>query len=198
MSRASPTEPDRSGSRAFRGGLAVFSGPSGSGKTSICRALLADPRVSLSISATTRPPRVGERDGVDYHFYDRETFEGMLRDGEFVEWAEVYGFFYGTPRAPLLAAVGDERRLLVLDIDVQGVAQLRQQGVGGIYVFVAPPSLEVLRERLRRRGTDSEQVIERRLTSAASEMAHQHLYDHVLVNEDLDRTILRAREILGL
>lgn len=184
--------------RGFSGGLAVFSGPSGSGKTSICKALLQDPRLTLSVSATTRPPRTGEQDGVDYHFFTREDFQARIDGGEFVEWAQVYDRFYGTLRQPLVEASAWTDRVMLLDIDVQGARQLRDQEIQGIFVFVAPPSMEELRRRLTARATDSADVIERRLEFAASEMASQHLYDHVLVNVDLDETIERARLLLGL
>lgn len=181
----------------LRTGLAVFSGPSGSGKSSICEALLLDPRVHLSVSATTRAPRSHEQHGVHYYFYDVAQFLARRDRDEFVEWAQVYDHYYGTPIAPLRDAATDRSSMLLLDIDVQGAAQLRQRGVEGLYIFVAPPSLEVLRERLTRRGTDSPEVIERRLRSAQEEMARQDLYDHVLVNRDLRATIAAARELLG-
>ena len=183
---------------SFRAGLVVFSGPSGSGKTSICKALLEDRRTTLSVSATTRPPRPGDRRGVDYHFYSKEEFLGLVDAGEFIEWAEVYDHLYGTLRGPLVEASRWTDRLMVLDIDVQGAVQLRQQNIEATYVFVAPPSLEVLRQRLSARGTDDPEVVERRLRFAKAEMDRQSIYDHVLVNADLAATIQAAREILGL
>lgn len=184
--------------RPFRGGLAVLSGPSGSGKTSICKALLADPRVELSISATTRAPRKGEQDGVDYWFHDRAAFDQMIAAGAFVEWAEVYGNCYGTPKAPLERASRRSERLMLLDIDVQGAAQLRKQGIAATSIFIAPPSMAELRRRLGARATDRPEVIEQRLRWAESEMAQRESYDFVLVNELLDVTISAARALLGL
>ncbi len=184
--------------RPFRGGLAVLSGPSGSGKTSICKALLEDPRVELSISATTRKPRVGEQHGVDYWYYSKEQFQRMVASGDFVEWAEVYGNYYGTLRAPLETASRRTERLMLLDIDVQGAAQLRKQGIRALSLFVAPPSMDELRRRLSTRGTDSPEVIAQRLRWAESEMAQRDQYDHVLVNSQLDATIAMARALLGL
>ncbi len=189
---ARPSEP------RFRGGLAVLSGPSGSGKTSICKALLEDPRVELSISATTRPPRAGEQDGVDYWFHSQDEFRRMVAAGEFVEWAEVYGNLYGTPRRPLEAASGRGDRLMLLDIDVQGAEQLRRRGIAATFLFVAPPSLAELQRRLTARATDPADVIRRRLDVAAKEMEQKHLYDHVLVNERLEATIATAKALLGL
>jgi guanylate kinase len=193
---AEPPAPARAA--GFRGGLAVLSGPSGSGKTSICKALLQDPRVELSISATTRPPRPGEVHGVDYWYYSADEFRRMVAAGDFVEWAEVYGNLYGTPRRPLEEASRRRDRLMLLDIDVQGAAQLRQRKFDARFVFIAPPSMEVLERRLRLRATDSDEVIRRRLEVAAREMAQRQLYDHVLVNERLETTVAAVKALLGL
>lgn len=182
----------------FRGGLAVLSGPSGSGKTSICKALLEDPRVELSVSATTRAPRPGEQDGVDYWFHPLAKFEQMAREGGFVEWAKVYGNCYGTPKAPLVAAAARRDRLMLLDIDVQGAEQLRKQAIAHVSLFIAPPSMEELRRRLSARRTDAPDVIARRLEWAEREMEQRHHYDWVLVNRDLAETIASAKALLGL
>ncbi len=182
----------------FRGGLAVLSGPSGSGKTSICKALLRDPRVVLSISATTRQPRVGEQHGVDYWFYSRPQFDQMAAAGEFIEWALVYGNCYGTPRAPLEAASQWRDRLMLLDIDVQGAATLRDRKIPALSIFIAPPSVEELRRRLSHRRTDAPEVVEQRLRWAESEMAQRDRYDHVVVNADLNATIQAVQALLGL
>lgn len=190
--------PDPTASATFRGGLAVLSGPSGAGKTSICKALRQDPRVVLSVSATTRAPRAGEQDGVDYWFHSTEKFREMVAAGEFVEWAEVYGNLYGTPRRPLEEASRRRDRLMLLDIDVQGAAQLRRQKIEATFVFIAPPSLEELRVRLMARGTDRPEVVEKRLSWAKREMEQIGLYDHVLVNVDFNETIAEARRLLGL
>jgi len=196
MSRPPPAS--SGGGARFRGGLAVLSGPSGSGKTSICKALLEDPKVELSVSATTRRPRSGEVHGTDYWFHSVDEFRRMAAAGEFVEWAEVYGNLYGTPRRPLEAAAGRSDRLMLLDIDVQGAAQLRGRGIAATFLFIAPPSIEILRRRLDARGTDPPETIARRLAIAQREMEEQRLYDHVLVNERLDETIRAARSLLGL
>jgi len=182
----------------FRGGLAVLSGPSGAGKTSICKALRDDPRVVLSVSATTRGKRPGEVDGEDYWFYSVEQFRRMVDAGEFVEWAKVYDNLYGTPRRSLEEASRRTERLMLLDIDVQGAAQLRQRQIAATFLFIAPPSLDALRERLRARATDRPEVVEARLRWAEREMEQRHLYDHVLVNVDLAATIAEAKRLLGL
>lgn len=183
--------------RASDGRLVVISGPSGSGKTSICKALVEDPRVELSVSATTRPRRPGEVDGRDYHFVTPEQFEAKVRAGEFLEHADYNGHRYGTLREEV------ERRLrrgvfVILEIEVQGTKQLRAQGVPGTYVFVMPPSLDELERRLRARGTDSEDEIARRLRIARAEMDLAHHYDHVVVNRDLDEAVAEVRRLLDL
>ncbi|MSR47093.1 MAG: guanylate kinase [Planctomycetes bacterium] len=186
------------GSTPFRGGLAVLSGPSGSGKTSICNALLEDPRVELSISATTRPARGGEQHGREYWFYSRAEFDRMVAAGDFVEWAQVYANCYGTPRRPLEEASRRTDRLMVLDIDVQGAAQLRKQAIRHVSIFIAPPSIDELKRRLAARRTDSPEVIAERLRWAEQELAQAGTYDHVIVNVDLAATIAAAKAILGL
>lgn len=198
MSESRPAGPPAPVRAPFRGGLAVLSGPSGSGKTSICSALQQDPRVELSISATTRKPRPGEQHGREYWFYDRAEFERMVAAGEFIEWAQVYGNCYGTPKRPLEAASQRRERLMLLDIDVQGAAQLRKQGIAHVSIFIAPPSIEVLERRLAARRTDAPEVIAERLRWARQELAQAKAYDHVLVNDDLERTIAAAKAILGL
>jgi guanylate kinase len=182
---------------ATRGTLLVVSGPSGSGKSTICRELMTDPRVEFSVSATTRAPRAGEVDGRDYHFMDKARFRAEIEQGAFIEWAEVHGNLYGTPRAPMERALAAGRVFLV-EIDVQGGAQLKALGLPGIYVFISPPDLASLRTRLERRGTDTPEVIERRMAKAAEEMRARERYDHVLVNQELERTVGDVRRLAGL
>lgn len=178
-----------------RGQLVVISGPSGAGKTSVCRALKQHPDVEFSVSATTRAPRAGERDGVDYHFLSREDFQRRLRENQFLEWATYNGNLYGTPRWPMDQALARGRTFL-LEIEVQGTRQLRQAGVPGLYVFIAPPSLDELRRRLLHRGSNDPAEIEQRLRIAEQELAAAAevfagapLYDVVVENQDLERTI---------
>jgi len=179
------------------GQMLVISGPSGSGKTSICRQLLEDPRVTFSISATTRPARPGEVDGRDYHFVSPEWFREQMRAGNFIEHAEVYGNMYGTLRAPMEEAILRGEVYLV-EIDVQGALQLKALGVPGLYVFIAPPSMEELRRRLVGRKTDTSEVIERRLKKAEDELRERVKYDHVVVNDDLERSLNEVRQLAGL
>jgi guanylate kinase len=180
-----------------RGKLIVISGPSGSGKTSVVRALKTDPRVVFSVSATTRRIRPGEVDGVDYHFLQRAEFEVRRRRGEFLESAEYNGNLYGTLRAPMEEVLA-RGLLFVLEIEVQGTRQLRSDGVEGIYVFLVPPGLDELRSRLAARAANSPEEIEERLRIAAEEMKARDLYDHVVVNDDLDRAIREVKRIIGL
>ena len=179
------------------GRVLVVSGPSGCGKSTLCRRLLQDPRVEFSVSATTRSPRAGEVDGRDYHFLSVPEFRSRIESGDFIEHAEVYGNLYGTLRAPIDASVASGRVYLI-EIDVQGALQLMGLGVEGTFVFIAPPSAEVLRARLVGRGTDAPEVIERRLKKAAGEMEERHRYHHVIVNEDLNTAFAELRELAGL
>jgi len=179
------------------GAVLVISGPSGCGKSTICRDLMRDERVAFSISATTRPPRTGEEDGREYHFIDERRFRELVDEGAFLEWADVHGNLYGTLKKPVEEALATGKVYLV-EIDVQGGAALKKLRVPGVFVFVAPPDLETLRRRLVERGTDSQEVIERRLKKASWEMDSAGLYDHVVVNEDLETAIAEVRRLAGL
>ncbi|HEY2133983.1 MAG TPA: guanylate kinase [Acetobacteraceae bacterium] len=182
---------------ARRGLCLVIAAPSGAGKTSITRALLrTDPELRLSISATTRPPRPGEQDGMHYHFRTQPEFDAMVARGELLEWAGVFGRSYGTPRAPVEAALAAGLDM-VFDIDWQGSRQLRAampQDVVGL--FVLPPDITELEARLRKRGGDSEEAVALRMAKAREEMSHAPEFDHVLVNHDLERSVEAARAVL--
>ncbi|GAB4252630.1 guanylate kinase [Deferrisoma sp.] len=172
-----------------QGLVLVVSAPSGAGKSTLIRRLRdAMPELGYSVSHTTRPPRPGERDGVDYHFVDQATFEAMRDRGEFAEWAEVHGNLYGTALTELRAAA-EAGRDIVLDIDVQGALQVAERLPDAVLVFVLPPSWEELRRRLVERGQDSPEVIERRLANARSEVAVAPRYHYVVVNDDVDRCL---------
>jgi len=177
--------------------MLVISGPSGSGKTSICKRLLDDPRVEFSVSATTRVPRAGEVDGRDYHFVTPEWFRTEIQKGSFIEHAEVHGNMYGTLRAPIEEAI-ERGAVVLLEIDVQGALQLKALGEPGIHVFIAPPDMEELRRRLVGRATDAPEVIERRLQKAEDEYRERVKYDHVVINDDLDRAVGEVRALAGL
>jgi guanylate kinase len=173
-----------------RGILFIVSAPSGAGKTTISSgALRAIPDLRMSVSCTTRAPRAGEVEGRDYTFLDRREFERRRAAGEFAESAEVHGFLYGTPRPPIEAALAAGSDLL-LDIDVQGAQQLKARyGADAVAVFVLPPSEAELERRLRTRGTDSEEVIRRRLERARAEMEQYRSYDYYLINRDVVESI---------
>lgn len=185
-----------------RGKLVVISGPSGAGKTSVCRALKLHPDVEFSVSATTRTMRAGERDGVDYHFLSREDFQRRLAENQFLEWATYNGNLYGTPRWPMDQALARGKTFLV-EIEVKGTRQLRERGTEGLYVFIAPPSIEELRRRLLHRGSNDIAEIEQRVRIAEDELAAARekldgrpLYDVILENVDLDATIRKVQELL--
>lgn len=182
---------------ARRGVCLVVSAPSGAGKSSIVDAVLAqEPDLSLSVSATTRPPRPGEQDGVHYRFTDRAGFDRMVAEGAMLEHATVFGRSYGTPRAPVMDALAAGRDV-AFDIDWQGHRQLRAALPGDVVsVFVLPPSMQVLAQRLAERASDSPAEIARRMDAARAEIAHWAEFDHVLVNADLARAVSEVRAIL--
>ncbi len=179
------------------GSMLLISGPSGCGKSTICKQLLLDDDVVFSVSATTRTPRPGEVDGEHYHFLSPEEFRSKISGGAFIEHAEVHGNMYGTLKAPMEEAIAQGKVYLV-EIDVQGALQLKALEVAGIYVFVAPPDFDVLRERLSGRGTETPEVLERRLKKAEDEYRERERYDHIVVNDSLDRAVAEIRSISGL
>ncbi len=178
------------------GTLFIVSAPSGAGKTSLVRALIAQmPDLELSVSHTTRPMRPGETDGVDYHFVDTDTFRAMVARGEFLEHAQVFDNHYGTARSSVeqqLAAGHD----VILEIDWQGAAQVRQRMPESRSVFILPPSLQALEERLRGRGQDPEEVIQRRMRDARNEMSHYHEFDFVVINDVFEEALGQLRCIV--
>lgn len=191
-----PGRPDREVAR--RGVMLVLSSPSGAGKTTLSRLLLErDQTIELSVSVTTRKPRPGEIDGRDYHFIDAASFDAMVGRGELLEWAEVFGNRYGTPRVPVARALAAGRDVL-FDIDWQGTQQLRENGRDDLVsVFVLPPSIRDLEARLRTRAQDAEDVIRGRMAKASGEMSHWAEYDYVVVNRDVFRAYEDIRAILA-
>ncbi|MBI2922104.1 MAG: guanylate kinase [Planctomycetes bacterium] len=183
------------GNGEAKGRLIVISGPSGVGKTTICHALRGRGRIVRSVSATTRVPRPGEVHGRDYFFLSREDFVARRERGGFLEWAEYAGNLYGTPKE-FVKAETERGYCPLLEIEVQGVEQLRKLGWDGIYVFLAPPSLDDLRRRLEKRGAMAPEVIERRMKVAEQEMNRKDLYDHVVVNDVVERALAEVLAIL--
>lgn len=179
------------------GRVLLVSGPSGSGKSTLCKRLLLDPRVEFSVSATTRPMRPGEQDGREYHFVSKERFRELIEQGAFIEHAEVHGNLYGTLKEPMQRAL-EGGKVYLVEIDVQGALQLRQLGIEGVYVFIDVPSMEVLGQRLVARGTDTADVIARRLAKAEWERSERVKYDHVIVNDDLERSYAELLRVAGL
>jgi guanylate kinase len=183
---------------ARRGLMLVLSSPSGAGKTTLSRLLLrSDRKVELSISVTTRPKRRGEINGRDYHFIDRARFDAMVARGELLEWAEVFGHYYGTPRQPVSKALQAGRDVL-FDIDWQGTQQLREKArTDLVSVFILPPTANELGYRLKRRAQDSTSVIGSRMAKAAGEMSHWPEYDYVVVNHHKRQAFAELRAILA-
>lgn len=194
---SSAPSPALTGTLARRGLMFILSSPSGAGKTTVSRMLLEhDPDICISVSCTTRPPRPGEVDGKDYHFVSRAEFDRMVEDEEFLEWAEVFGNCYGTPKAQVKAGLKEGQDYL-FDIDWQGTQQLYQKLERDVVrVFLLPPSIDELRRRLTGRGTDSAEVIAGRMARARSEISHWDGYDYVVVNDDIQACFEKVKKIL--
>ena len=179
-----------------KGLLIVISAPSGTGKTTLCHMLLEEfPNMEFSISYTTRKPRPGELNGRDYFFVDRKTFERMIEEGDFLEWAEVYGNLYGTSKSQVLKALKEGKDIL-LDIDTQGALQVKKNFPEAVLIFILPPSLKELERRLKKRGTDDEETIKKRLQIAREEIRKALEYDYIVVNDILEVAFERLRSII--
>lgn len=179
-----------------QGVLLVLSGPSGAGKGTICEQLRNKRKnLAYSVSATTRAPRKGEVDGRDYFFVTIEKFKEMIANNELLEYAEIYGNYYGTPRSYVMSIL-DEGRDVVLEIDPQGALQVKESFPDAVFVFVVPPSLDELSKRIYKRGTDSEEVIKRRLSAATSELAYASKYDYIVVNDEVEKATNKVSNII--
>lgn len=181
-----------------KGLLLIVTAPSGTGKTSLVKSLLnQDKHIKLSISYTTRSPRVGEANGIDYHFVSKEDFIKLRDEGEFIEWAEVYGNFYGTSKSWIKdqLAIGQD---ILLEIDWQGTSQVKKQFPESVGVFIMPPSIAILEQRLRNRGTDSDEVIERRLSTAQDEINHANSkdFDYIVINDEFEQALNDLQSIV--
>lgn len=178
------------------GSIFIISAPSGAGKTTLCKEVVKLlPNLRFSVSYTTRKPRDGEVNGEDYNFIDEKRFREMIKDGEFVEWAEVHGNYYGTSRK-VLNDIIESGLDVILDIDVQGAAQIKKNLEGGVYIFVLPPTMEELRRRLDIRGQNSTEEIQRRLRRALDEIREYKNYDYVIVNDIFEEALTALKSII--
>ena len=179
-----------------RGILIVLSGPSGAGKGTICAALRQQmPNLVYSVSMTTRAPRVGEEEGVSYFFRDKEEFQRLIKEDAFLEYAQVYDNFYGTPKQHVMDLLS-EGKSVILEIDIQGAMQVKERFSEAFFIYIVPPSLDILSNRLRDRGTDAADVIDKRLSKASSELALAHRYDYIVVNDVLPDAVEKVASIL--
>lgn len=177
------------------GKLFVFSGPSGAGKGTICKKLLEETALELSVSMTTRAPRKGETEGISYFFTDREHFEEQISKNNFLEYAEVYGNYYGTPKVPVLEKLAKGIDV-ILEIDMQGALKVKENYPDGVFVFILPPSMAELRKRLTGRGTETEEAIELRLGETLKELSYIDKYDYCVVNGVLEEAVSRVKAIV--
>ncbi len=188
---------DKSREQSHKGRLFIVSAPSGAGKSTLCQAARKQfPELVYSISFTTRAPRTGEKHGVDYFFISKAEFEKRIQQGDWAEWANVHGHYYGTSASFLNQQLSSGQRVL-LDIDVQGARQILKQFPESVTIFIMPPALEVLRERLEKRGGDDPETIKKRLDAAEAEIAQKELYQHVIVNDRLDKAVAEFCDIIS-
>ena len=184
-------------SEGGKGKLVIISGPSGSGKTSICKILTKNPKIKQSVSYTTRKPRDGERNGIDYCFIEKSEFEKLIRENKFVEYAEYCGYLYGTPVSTIKEAI-DNEEILILAIDVKGALQIMDKMPETISIFITAPDDETVKLRLKNRFTDDGIDIDKRFIVAREEMAYGKYYDYCVVNDRLDDAVKEIEGILGL
>ena len=179
-----------------KGLLLVVSGPSGAGKGTICKALLnKNDQIKLSVSATTRKPRNGEVHGVNYFFIEKEEFAKMIENGEFLEYAQIYDNFYGTPKAAIIECL-EKGQDVILEIEMQGARQIKEVYPEGVFIFVLPPSLEELKRRIVGRGTETQEEIEKRFSCAFEEINQIVNYDYFIVNEDIEKSVSDVEAII--
>lgn len=179
-----------------RGVLIVISGPSGAGKGTICKALLEKHKeISLSVSATTRNPRVGEIDGINYHFLTKDDFIGRIEENDFLEYAEVYGNYYGTPKSNV-EKILDSGRDVILEIDIQGALKVKEQSNEGVFIFILPPSMEELKQRIINRGSETPESLMTRFKSAYKEINYVSKYNYAVVNDTVEKAVEKIEAIL--
>ena len=181
----------------WKGLLLVVSGPSGAGKGTICKALLnKNDKIKLSVSATTRKPRNGEVHGVNYFFLEKEEFTTMIENGEFLEYAQIYDNFYGTPKSAIIECL-EKGQDVILEIEMQGAKQIKEVYPEGVFIFVLPPSLEELKSRIVGRGTETQEEIEKRFSCAFEEINQIVNYDYFIVNEDIEKSVNDVEAIIA-
>lgn len=177
------------------GKLFIISGPSGAGKGTICQRIIQEVKVELSVSMTTRKPRTGEVDGINYYFTTKEAFQQEIQAGGFLEYAEVYGNFYGTPRDKVIERL-ESGTDVVLEIDIQGALSVKNAYPNGIFIFILPPSMSELRKRITGRGTETEEAINLRLSQTLKEVSYIDKYDYCVVNGELEEAVARVKAII--
>lgn len=176
--------------------LIVLSGPSGAGKGTICRELLRNcPNLHYSISATTRQPRPGETDGSNYLFMSHDKFRGMINDNDFLEWAEVYDNYYGTPRTYVMDLLNSGKDV-ILEIDTQGALQVKNKFPQGVFIYIMPPSLDELANRIHKRGTETIEAIKNRLGCVRNELSYVNNYNYIVVNDEVSKAVARVQSII--
>jgi len=176
--------------------LIVLSGPSGAGKGTLCKLLREEmPELEYSVSVTTRAPRAGEKEGVNYYYIDKETFEQMIVNNELLEWAKVYDNYYGTPKKQVLEHLRQGKDI-ILEIDIQGAMNIKKQYPKGVFIFIVPPSIQELENRITKRGTDSVEAIKKRLSCACEELSYVTEYDYVIVNDTVENAIEKLKAVI--
>ena len=177
--------------------IVVITAPSAAGKTTLIKKYLSNhPNATFSVSYTTRPQRPNEVDGKDYYFIDKEKFEQMINDGDFIEWASVHDNYYGTSFRELEKA-DDEEKILILDIDIQGALYIKEKGIDANYIFITPPSMEILKKRLEGRSTETEESIKLRLWNAKRELEYKDKFDIIIENDDIDEAYKKLEEAIN-
>jgi len=181
----------------YKGKLIVISGPSGAGKSTLLKMLLEKykDKFRFSVSFTSRKPRIGEKDGEDYFFISQEEFEKNIKENIFLEWAVVHGNYYGTSKK-YIEDIINSGFICILDIDVQGALNLMNKKIEALYIFISPPSIEILKERLLKRNTDTLETIERRIKNAENEMKYKDYYNHIVINDEIDRAFKELEDII--
>lgn len=179
------------------GKLVILSSPSGGGKSTICKKLRKKlPAILYSISTTTRPPRKGEKNGKQYFFVTKKYFENMIKKNVFLEWAIVHGNYYGTGKDIIENGL-KQGKTCILDVDIQGAMQIKKKYPGGLFIFVMPPSMEELKSRLKKRGTDNNQSIEIRLNNAKKEIEYKKYYDYIVINKEIEHSVNKIVDIIN-